>query len=431
MDTSSLALLEIIVIAGCLGSLAFGRSLHVFQHLLGFRGVFALFTDTSSVLVKDEGEGHADQSEQSGDRRAPMNAVLASNRIHVWREQGESKAEEGPNDTVGGQDRCCVDKIRVGEVVHGRKEDENHAETEGSTTNDRNDPVNAGAISSSKDGETDDDGDGTDHSRRQTCLGRSDTTVLVSNATVSAILVEDDVCKGDEHADQDTKEGKATDAWAPSSTLLEDDGEGTKKRVKHSIDDSNVNGKQSDDGLVDKEEPRTTESNLELGLESGVTALVELADVALSSDLCELLCTPSKKNRSVGLRHGDGADNSDDAGKDGEEADDPLPASAFAEETTSDRAKSRTEERSAGKDGHGETTLLCVEHVGKSTTSVDEWTRAKETCEETEDNEGSDVGRCNGNTLPEGEDQVGDDKEVATTDDFREWCPEERSKGKT
>lgn len=252
--------------------------------------------------------------------------------------------------------------------------------------------MNVGVVGSGKDGETDDNGDGTNHSRRQSSLGRSDTTVLVGNTTVPAVLVEDDVGECDDHAYQNTKESKTTDSWAPSSTLLEDDGESAEKRVEHTIDDGNVDGEESNDGLVDEKQPRTAKSDLKLGLESSVASLVELADVVVTSDLCELLSAPSQKNGSVSLRHGDSTENRDDGGKDGKESDEPLPSSALAEEATSDGTKSRTEERSTGKDGHGETTLLCVEHVSESTASVNEWTRAEEASEESEDDERSHVG---------------------------------------
>lgn len=86
VDASSLTLFEVIIVARSFDSLALGRSLHLLEHGFGFRGVPALFTDPSSVLVEDEGERHADQCEQTSDRGTPVDAVLSSNLIHIWRE---------------------------------------------------------------------------------------------------------------------------------------------------------------------------------------------------------------------------------------------------------------------------------------------------------------------------------------------------------
>ncbi len=116
-----------------------------------------------------------------------------------------------------------------------------------------------------------------------------------------------------------------------------------------------------------QKQPWSTQRNLELGLDSNISALVQVANVVLARDFGEFLGTPSEQDRCVGFGHRDGANDGDDTSKDSEEGDDPLPSTCFSKESTDDGSKRGTEERRTSKDGHSETSLLCVEHVGECT----------------------------------------------------------------
>lgn len=51
---------------------------------------------------------------------------------HVSREQWEGCTKEGPKDGIGGEDGSGIYNIGVDEVVEDREEHEDHAEAEGS-----------------------------------------------------------------------------------------------------------------------------------------------------------------------------------------------------------------------------------------------------------------------------------------------------------
>lgn len=71
---------------------------HPFEHMGSLGGVLAPHSDPLTILVKEEGEGNASNSQEGWDGARPMVAEI---RIHVSREKRERGTEQGSKDGVG------------------------------------------------------------------------------------------------------------------------------------------------------------------------------------------------------------------------------------------------------------------------------------------------------------------------------------------
>lgn len=403
-----------------LGGLALALN-HALHEGLRLSGELALGADLVAVLVKQEGEGNADQGKEGWDGRGPVNAEVV---VHVGGEQRESSTEQRSEHGVGGQDGGGEDSVSVNQVVEDTKEDENHAEAEGNTGSDTGHPVDGRRVGPGEPEETNGQCKAAKHGRRKTSLGRSHAAILLLNLDV-VLVVPDGEGYGEEHTDHDTQEGQATNALAPATVDLVDDRESGEEHVESAVDDGHVDGEEQHNGLLEEQDPGTRQGGLE-GLDErrAATLVVHLANVDLTSHLGQLSSTLTQQNGGVGLGDEDGAHDPEKTREGGQEAHDPAPASVHAEEATDDGAENGAEEGSGGEDGHSNTTLGGREHVGDDTTGVGERRGAKGTGEETEDDEGVGVLGTSAAGVEGREGSVGSDKEPLTTKDLTHGRPQ-------
>ena len=338
-----------LLVLSCLGSRH-----HLGKCRSGLSSVLAPRADQVAVLPEDEGERHASKRKKGGDGRGPVDTEIG---IHVSGEEREGGAEKRAEDRVGGQNRGGEDGVRVDQVAHETEEDHDQAAGKETRSNDGHNPVDLGAVSPCEPEEADGEEDGADDGEGQAGFGRRHAAVLIGDASV-ALVVEHGVTDREHHADGNTNESQTTDARAPATDLLEDDGEGGEHEVKSAVDDGHVERGEKDDRLGEEQDPRAKEGDLDLFSEALMTSgQVQAGDVDLAGFLAKVLGTTTEDDGSVGLGDSEGAGNPEDTGKDGHNTFNPAPALSFTQESADNGTDGGTQEGSHGKDAGGNTTL--------------------------------------------------------------------------
>lgn len=120
---------------------------------------------------------------------------------------------------VCSQHRRGEDRVGIDQVVEKTQEDKHHAEAEGHSGNDADDPVDARVVCPSEPEETNRQGGRREKRRWETCFGWRETVVLIADLGV-ALVVPDGVGDREDHAHSNTQEGQATDSGAPATNLL-------------------------------------------------------------------------------------------------------------------------------------------------------------------------------------------------------------------
>lgn len=138
----------------------------------------------------------------------------------------------------------------------------------------------------------------------------------------------------------------------------------------------------------------------------------------MASDLTQSLGSSPKNDRSISFTTEDDTDDEQNTTEDGEETLNPPPPRGQTKETSGDRTKRGSKERSSGEERHTEASLIGIEDIRDCTTGVGERRRTEKTGKETEDKEGTDVWSTGGSTRPEGKEGVRRNVDVSTTKDL-------------
>ena len=165
--------------------------------------------------------------------------------IHPRREQGESRAETAPHKVVPRQHTGRILRVRVGEVIEDRLEEEESADGEEPGANYGHDPMDAWARGPAKPKETDWYAKGADESGREAFLG-FDLAVVVELRLDDLVEVIEE--RGDDEggAEEDAHERETFLAEVELVDANEDNGKGFEPDVQETINEGDVQIEEED-----------------------------------------------------------------------------------------------------------------------------------------------------------------------------------------
>lgn len=135
------------------------------------------------------------------------------------------------------------------------------------------------------------------------------------------------------------------------------------------------------------------------------TGLVDLARPP-----AELLRSLTENHWWVGFGDQERSDDPQNSSKDGHYALYPSPTNGLADESTNDWAQNGTHKGSRCEERHGQTALLCAEHISNHTTGVGQRRRTDSAGEESHDDQRPDVLRSSRACVESSESSVRSDE---------------------
>ena len=172
---------------------------------------------------------------------------------------------------------------RINEVVHQRQEHQHEAASKDGRAHDGHNPMDFLSVCPGKPKESSRNQDRPNKCGRESSLWWCHAAAG-SHGTHIPLVVEHGANDCQHHANGDSAKGEAADTRAPSTTLLEDDGECGEAHVQSAVDDGHVDGGQQNDGLLEEQDPWSHERHLELRANSRVVfADIHLGYVDLTS----------------------------------------------------------------------------------------------------------------------------------------------------
>lgn len=291
--------------------------------------------------------------------------------------------------------------------------------------------MNAGAVGPREPEEANRNQDGSENGGWQTGFGRRVAIGSLGSSPQISLVVEHGSDSRQSHTNGNADKCQTTNARAPATTFLVDNGESSEAHVESTVDDGHVQGDEKDDGLPDEKLPRSQQGNLEL-IANALDWLsrLESRNVDLASFLAQGNGALAEQNRGICLGVYDRAENPNNTSEDGDESLNPSPALGLTKEATCNGTQSRAQEWSHGKDAESNSSLIGLEHIGNDTTGIRQRRRAESAGKESEDNEGSNVLRTSGSGTESGQGHVTDEKGFLAAVQLRQRGPKERTNGK-
>lgn len=229
---------------------------------------------------------------------------------------------------------CEMELTGVNEIVQERHEDKYKTPSKEHGTDDGDNPMDASEGCPREPKQTDGDEKRTHNGWGQSILRLHRRTSPLSSASV-ALVFESEADDRQNHTDNNTSEGKATNTLAPASPLLKYDGKRGKAHIHGAVDDGDIDGGNEDDRLLEQQQPRSSQGVLELmGSRTWWLVCVESGDVHFSCELGHVLGALAQDVRRVCLWDEDGAGNPGDASEGSHEPVEPTPALSLAKEAS-------------------------------------------------------------------------------------------------
>lgn len=138
----------------------------------------------------------------------------------------------------------------VNEIVQEGHEDKDETPGKEHGTDNGDDPVDAGESCPSEPKQADGDKKRTHNGWGQSVLRLHRRTSPLSRTGV-ALVFKREADDGENNTDNNTSEGKATNALAPTSPLLKYDGKRGKTHIHGAVDDGDIDGGDEDNRLLE------------------------------------------------------------------------------------------------------------------------------------------------------------------------------------